>query len=404
MISYNKIEDFINSNNYDIRITNNGRWIDQKCTPDVVCIVADCVIHFVEERDPAIEFTSGNIWKNDYTREYVEEIFNKPGTNHKKSQNEYDKFFAQPLELLASSNVLHKEKKGNRNFYKINNFELLEFISLREKNTIEFLYIYIKKVLHDSDIWSDFESFFENQTQESYYNLKCKFEEFIIRYTKINKELEVRRIFTKVINIIAYKNRKLGTKKGRISKHIITYSNLMYNQVNFRDVYHEKPKNMTRKEWENKKGIKLNINYYKYQSVKAKRLIRKYNDETRNGYSEVNDEYNQGKATQVHHIFPQHKYPEISAHLENLICLTPTQHFYKAHPNNNTQIIDKDYQEIMLISKSSIIQEDIETYGDDSIYDFKQIIEVLNVGFNKEYEVVDNDFVEVMNIINSYYH
>ncbi|MEB7779969.1 hypothetical protein NGB30_05395 [Mammaliicoccus fleurettii] len=403
MINLKDIQEFVKNNNYDIKLTNNGRWIDQKCTPDVVCIVADCIIHYLEDNEYDSEFTSGNIWKNNYTKEYVEEIFSKPGTNHKKSRNEYDKFFSQPLELLASSKILRKTKKGIRNFYTVNNLELLEFVSLKERNTIEFLYIYIKKVLEDSDIWQDFAQFFEIQTQEAYYELKTNFEDFIIEHTKINKETEVRRIFTKVINIIAYKNKKFGTNRGRISKHIITYSNLMYNQVNFRDMYHEKPKNMTRKEWESKKGIEINVNYYKYQSAKAKKLLRKYNDEKRFGYSEVDDEYKQGKATQVHHIFPQHKYPEIAGYLENLICLTPTQHFYKAHPNNNTQIIDNEYQELMLKSKSGIIQEDIEEYGDNSIYNFKQVIEVLNIGFEKDYEVADNDFVKVMNIINSYY-
>ena len=35
------------------------------------------------------------------------------------------------------------------------------------------------------------------------------------------------------------------------------------------------------------------------------------------------------------------KFPEIADCPENIISLTPNQHFYRAHPENKTQIIDK---------------------------------------------------------------
>ena len=27
---------------YDIRVTKDARYVDQKCTPDIVCFIADC--------------------------------------------------------------------------------------------------------------------------------------------------------------------------------------------------------------------------------------------------------------------------------------------------------------------------------------------------------------------------
>lgn len=33
------IQEFLDEHDYDIRKTHNGRWIDQKCTMDVVCLV-----------------------------------------------------------------------------------------------------------------------------------------------------------------------------------------------------------------------------------------------------------------------------------------------------------------------------------------------------------------------------
>src|SRR5699024_5306555 len=135
-------------------------------------------------------------------------------------------------------------------------------ISYKEKTNYEYLIIDIKNILKDSKIWYSFSNFFEIQTQEAYLNLKEKFENYIIENTNINKPLEVRRIFSKVINPLAYKFKKLGTSRGRISKNIITYSSLMYNQENFRDLVSNKPKNITRKEWIEQNGYQINIQFY----------------------------------------------------------------------------------------------------------------------------------------------
>ena len=46
------------------------------------------------------------------------------------------------------------------------------------------------------------------------------------------------------------------------------------------------------------------------------------------------------------------QYPQIAHYIENLIMLTATQHNTKAHPNNNTQMIDKDYQLVLFVGES----------------------------------------------------
>ena len=56
-----KIREFLNSHDYDIRKTRNGRWIDQKCTMDVLCMVSDCIIEFTRY-DNNLEFTVRDIW------------------------------------------------------------------------------------------------------------------------------------------------------------------------------------------------------------------------------------------------------------------------------------------------------------------------------------------------------
>ncbi|HLS67300.1 MAG TPA: hypothetical protein VK029_09960 [Pseudogracilibacillus sp.] len=402
MLTEREIITFLEQHDYDIRENNNGRWIDQKCTPDVVNIVSDCVIQYTSD-DGNEEFTSVDIWRSPYAEEFVRDIFNKPSTQSELSRNEYDKFFAQPLELLANAEVLHKTKRGNRNYYRVQNEDILEYISLRERNSLLFIKEYCEKVLRDSDIWEPFENFFTIQTKEAYYSLKERFENFIIAHTPINGVTEVRRIFTKIVNPLAYARQKRGTSRGRISKYAITYAELMYNRENFRDLHADKPKGVTRNEWKEERKQEMNLNYFKYQSLKAKRFLKSYNDEYRARASEYDDEFSIGEATHIHHIFPESEFPEISGHYENLIALTPTQHLTKAHPANNTHRIDAAYQEQLLKAKARIIEENINDPQAEKIYSFANFVEVLNTGFNTDYVVEENDFAKVNEIISRFY-
>ena len=40
----NLVSRFLDEHNYDVRVSGNGRWIDQKCAFDAVCFVADCIL------------------------------------------------------------------------------------------------------------------------------------------------------------------------------------------------------------------------------------------------------------------------------------------------------------------------------------------------------------------------
>lgn len=48
MLTQQDIEEFCESRNYDLRISGNGRWIDQKCAADVVTVIADCIQNYWE--------------------------------------------------------------------------------------------------------------------------------------------------------------------------------------------------------------------------------------------------------------------------------------------------------------------------------------------------------------------
>lgn len=399
-----KLESFFNSRNYDVRHSRNARWIDQKCTPDVVCVVADCIVNYVENNN-YISFSTKDIWDFEYAQE-ISFLFSKPNIHSESAKNEYDKFFQQPMELLAYSGVLSKSKQGNRNIYYVNDLSMLQYISVREKNSLNFLINYIKKVLKDSNLLQPFENFFHNPVTQEFSILKEKFENFTMTYTAISQPTECRRIFTKILNPLAFAYHSFGTERGRLSNHKISYDLLMYNRVNFRDLYTNKPKDITRNEYQPTIDEKTKIEqFWKYNSRKSKRLLRQFNDEYYHSKSEHNDELNNAEAIHMHHIFPEVRYPSISGHIENLIALTPSQHLTRAHPLGNTQEINKDYQYLLLISKTSKIEENLTQQEDPIIYDFEKFKEVLAVGLDNLniYDVAMMDFSEIGRNINLHY-
>lgn len=405
MLTQQEIIDFCNQYDFDIRKSGNGRWIDQKCAADVVTVVADCIYNYALKDDDGI-FTTADIWHYKYAVENVEAIFKKPGVENKAARHEYDKFFQQPMEMLANANILTKSKRDNKNFYQVNNFEVLEYIALRERNALFFLKTYIEKVLTDSGLYQIFENFFANQTESAYDTVKKAFSSFIIKNTKINGEVECNRIFIKVLNPLAYFKNSYGTERGRLSKQIITYDMLMYNRNNFRDIYADKPKGITRKEYAVTHPVEVNEAYYHYQSAKAKRFLRLFNEQNREGKTEhVQSAHISDKAIHMHHIFPEAIYPEICYYLENIIALTPTQHLNYAHPNGHTQEIDKQYQHLFLLSKADRIYENLIDAAVEKIYEFSNLLFVLSVGFDNDdvLDIADMDFCAVINAINVHY-
>ncbi len=399
------IQRFLDEHDYDVRKTHNGRWIDQKCTMDVVCLVSDCIVEYTSNK-PDKTFTVNDIWYSDYTVENVQQIFSKPDPTEKAS-NEYDKYFGQPIKLLDAAGIIRGEKSGRGYTYSIVNQKMLEYISFRERNSYNFLCLYIEKVLKDSGIYRMFEYFFRMQDKNSFKDLKDAYTNFTINNTPINGVTECGRIFTKVLNPLACKYKKCGTEKGHLSKDIITQDMIMYNQRNWRDILSEKPKDMTRVDYEVTLPRPDDDYMTSYRINRAKRNLRRYNDLYRAGKTELFDERHiLDPATQIHHIFPSNEFPTIADYLENLIALTPTQHYSYAHPNNNTQYVDKDYQYLCLVAKTGAIRDNLlgRTEG-QIIYDFYLYQTVLNTGLNTEefFEVQEMDFDGLLNRLEKYY-
>ena len=405
MLTQQSIRDFLAQSDYDIRESGNGRWIDQKCTADVVTIISDFIYDYVANH-PGCSFSSSDTWYSEYASQTVEAVFKKPRVDNSNAKHEYDKFFQQPMEMLANAKILLKRKQGNRNVYQVNRMDILEYIALRERNALTFLTIYIEKVLHDSGLSPVFNAFFQSPSKESFDAVRNAFFAFTIQYTKINKPLECGRIFTKVLNPLSYAHNTYGTVGGHLSKQIITYDMLMYNRPNFRDIYADKPKGVTRQEYAATHPVVINEAYYRYQSNKATRFLRIFNDQNRNGQTEHPEPAHlQDHATHMHHIFPKSLSTEISFSMENIIALTPTQHLNYAHPNGHTQEINEQYQHLLLLSKAARIQENLSSAETEPIYDFNNLRVVLSVGFEDEQPLAisDMDFCAVVNTINLHY-
>jgi hypothetical protein len=79
-------------------------------------------------------------------------------------------------------------------------------------------------------------------------------------------------------------------------------------------------------------------------------------------------------------------FPEIAHYFENLIKITATQHYTKAHPNNKTTQINKDYQLTCLLAKADTIEKSLQRFG-EKYYRKESFIYVCNIGLSVNIEI-----------------
>lgn len=396
LVTLDHIRAHLDSIDLDVRVSQNGRWIDQKVTPDVLSAVADAVLNH-RLGSPDKEFTMASLWEDPRLDEIMREVFSKPGLENPSANNEYDKVISQPLLALSYAKVIDLHKRSGRNFFKLNHsVGILKFIAHREVNAYKYLCLYLPKVLKDSGEWQYFDRFIDSGragivSSSDYSELKNRFVAFTIKNTRINNEVEARRIFTKVLNPIACQYGIRGTYRGRLSPHKINYSELLYNRDNFRDL--DKDKGLTREEY--RQALNLNP-AFKYTVNKAVKQIRERYAET-----ELLDGSEITRETVIHHIFMKHERPFIAGHLENLVSLTPNQHVTKAHPSMNFSVIDPGYQKLFILKK---VADTRQSENDrDGFYTKEGLIEVLNVGLGGNHFHESDSYSEITTKIGKIY-
>lgn len=385
------INKYLNLFDLDIRKSNNARYVDQKCTPDIVCFMADCVLNMIATKPI---FVINDIWATQYFIENTRVVFNKPWANDKKAYNEYNKVLSQPLKLLAYAHILNVNVSDGALTFSVANEELLDYISRKDRNAYNFLYCYFVKVMSDSGFLKFFEEYAikclvnsieaRDELYEHYYRL-------INGNTPSHSRLDIRRMFHKVVNVIAAEHHLPGSN-GKLTY----YSDLMYNKKNWRDM--DKDKTITRQEVLNQENDEKQEIINTYYIQKATSIIRKIHTQ-----SEVRDSFGNGEATQVHHIFPKSQFPQIAHYIENMILLTATQHNTKAHPNNKTQQINKDYQLVCLLAKADTIETSLYKFG-DKYYRKESFVYVINTGLtvdlstNLTFREIKTKLVQIYNI------
>ena len=366
------INAYLNQFDLDIRKTHDARYVDQKCTPDIVCFMADCVLNMVATKPV---FVINDVWETQYFIQNSRVIFNKPWANDKKAYNEYNKVLSQPLKLLAYAHILNVETVNGSLTFSVANDDLLDYISRKDRNAYNFLYCYFTKVMSDSGFMRYFEEYARNSVNDPVTardEIYDRYYRLINGNTPSHSWLDIRRMFHKVFNVYAAEHHLHGSN-GKI----IYYSDLMYNKKNWRDM--DKDKTITRQEAISPEKIEKQEVINAYYIQKAIALIRKIQT-----ISEVNDAWGNGEATQVHHIFPKASFPQIAHYVENLILLTATQHNTKAHPSNKTLQRNKDYQLVCLLAKADTIETSLRLVG-ERYYRKESFVYVINTGLSADF-------------------
>ena len=389
------IDEYLNQyNDFDIRQTHDARYVDQKCTPDIVCFIADCILN---TSCATKTFTINDLWDERFFIDNCRVIFGKPSPADPSARNEYNKVLCQPLKLLAYAHVLTVCKDDRTLFFSVADVDMLEYISVKERNAYNFMLKFFGKVIADSGLIRIFDEYKQNcisNPKSAKTEIYAKYHRFISANTPSRSKTDVDRIFHKVFNLFAYSNMLPGSN-GKL----LDWYDLMYNRVNWRDK-DKKQKALTRQQAVAAEIEQMNQDFYiDYQVNKAIRKVR----EKQGTISEVHDDLASGVATEVHHIFPKSEFPELASYFENLILLTSSQHRQKAHPRSNFHLIDKEYQLVCLMAKSRTVEDYINAHG-ETFYSKKSFLLVVNTGTSSNTLHESDSFNTIRRHIHDYYN
>lgn len=365
------------------QITKRGddyvRFADQKLAFDNLHFISKSIDLAFPKNEQC--FTTTELRKSKSLNQVVTTLYGKPSLEDEKAANEYDKFLGQIMSAMTVAGILSREKLGRGHQYHVSDRETLRLVARSEVDALDFLTEYLEAYLKVNGWWHNLETYFDsNQTQADYRKLKADFVFFGIEKLKLgskgskNPATEAGRIFQKVLNPLALKYGAFGSQRGRVMNSVPSRFDLEYNRPNFRDLANKKPKHITRKEYLADMNEQADRLPPQKDMSSAMKIVRNYH----NGVPEIPDATGQ-RATNVHHMFPKSGFPTIRDTPENLIALTPGQHFGEAHPNGNTSMVDEIYQKTCLNQKlTSVLRSESEN---DGMYSLERFAHVLEVGF-----------------------
>lgn len=356
----------------------DARWVDQKVTYDNLYLVANSIERAFRDD---VWFDRFDVAKIASIQQGIKREYGKPEVNDQSAANEYDKFFAQPLNALAHAGVLDSRIVSRTRQYRVRDRSLLRYIARDETQARTFLIEYLEQTLRAFGWWWRFEDYVKSdQTQEDYRDLKSQFLPLLEDTTGVGSRgtaqpgVEAGRIFTKVMNPLAFKYLARGSERGRVMEGIPSRFDLVYNRPNFRDLNSRKPKNQTRKQFSQEREQEAALLPDQTDVTRTMREVRKYHrDVSEVPYS------GGGKARHVHHIFPKSQFPQLSEVEENLLAITSGQHLFEAHPNGNTQTVEPVFQRNALVYKLRSVRNSVEKQ--DGMYSYEGLAKVLEIGY-----------------------
>lgn len=363
---------------FDSSGANGARWYDQKVTYENLAAVASAVNALANLRS-ITEFSRFDLESVASLNQTVVKEYGKPALSSKNAKNEYDKFISQNLNVLAFAGVLSSSSGRTRKYY-INQAETLADLAGNETECRKFLIEYLHWVLKNFGWWREFEKYTLSEcSNDDLVALKSSFTTLLINTMGLGSRgasdpgIEAGRIFQKVLNLLAFQYDVPGVARGRVMAAPPSKFDLTYNRPNWRDQATSKPKNLTRKEYDQQREAAIGMQDSSNIKTAAMRKVRTYHKNV----SEVLDSTGV-KATHVHHIFPQSQFKELADVLENLIALTPGQHLGEAHPHGNTHKIDIVFQRTCLFRKLESIRASVDE--GDGMYSYKKFAWVLHKG------------------------
>ncbi|WP_114950089.1 hypothetical protein [Trueperella pyogenes] len=371
---------------------DGARWYDQKVTYENLATVAGAVEVLVHLRDKT-EFSRFDLADVSSLNQALTREYGKPAIDSEDAQNEYDKFLSQNLNVLAFAGVL-SSTAGKPRQYRIENEDVLSKLAGNETECRKFLIEYLHWVLKKFHWWKHFENYRTSEhTNDDLTELKSKFTRLLMDTMGLgtrgssNPAVEAGRIFQKVLNLLAFQYDVPGTARGRVMTTAPSKFDLSYNRPNWRDQASNKPKNLTRKEYDAEREATLAASAPSNVKTAAMRKVRNYH----NNVSEVQDSTGV-HATHVHHIFPQSQFRDLADVLENMIALTPGQHLGEAHPHGNTQRIDPVFQRTCLFRKLESVKQSVE--ATDGMYSYEKFAWVLHKGLGIDTPAPDYESIQ----------
>lgn len=386
------IEEALSARILDLRKRPYTRFIDQKCTPDLLSLTTALIVELYGIDD---EFSNPELQREDEAKRALAIELNKASSSFTRREN--NKVFMHSLKMLTYAGILNERKVGNTYYFSIENIRALRKLANDERRSLEFITGYITETFSQTDSMWIFEEFkSSSHDAEAYSILKKRFIQFARRHMGAGKKgsdsgLEARRILPKIMNPLAIRWNMNGSIKGRVSKSGISMMDLRYGRVNARDQKLQRSSETSRKERAEQRFQSLR-DRREYRVSEAKRSVRQRHQDI----SEVSGE---SPATQVHHIFPQSEFSALASVPENLILLTPDEHNLRAHPNNKTNSIDKSYQRTLLLKKLDHVEE--SEAARDGFYKIEEFAHVVETGYGLNKDELKKNAIMVRREIES---